>query len=174
MKFELDQAIALLERTPSVLKSLMSGLSEDWTHQNEGPGTWSPFDVLGHLVHGERTDWIPRVFIIMNDSDNKTFTPFDRYAQFEESRGKTLDDLLTEFGTLRKQNIEQLRGFGLLDSDFKRKGIHPELGEVTLAQVIATWVTHDLGHLAQISRVMAKQYKNEVGPWTAYISILSK
>lgn len=174
MNFDLNKSISVLENTPMVLKSLLSGLSEEWTHNNEGPETWSPFDVVGHLVHGERTDWIPRIFIIMNDSEEKTFTPFDRFAQFEESKGKTLEDLLNEFETLRDQNLQQLKSFGFTESELQRKGIHPELGEVTLSQVIATWVTHDLGHIAQISRVMAKQYKNEVGPWTAYISILSK
>ena len=174
MTFDLNKSISILENTPMVLKSLLSGLSEDWTHVNEGPETWSPFDVVGHLVHGEKTDWIPRIFIIMNDSEEKTFTPFDRFAQFEESKGKTLEDLLNEFEILRNQNLQQLKSFGFTGTVLKRKGIHPELGEVTLAQVIATWVTHDLGHIAQISRVMAKQYKNEVGPWTAYISILSQ
>jgi hypothetical protein len=174
MNFDLNKSISVLENTPMVLKSLLSGLSEEWTHNNEGPETWSPFDVVGHLVHGERTDWIPRIFIIMNDSEEKTFTPFDRFAQFEESKGKTLEDLLNEFETLRDQNLQQLKSFEFTESEFQRKGIHPELGEVTLSQVIATWVTHDLGHIAQINRVMAKQYKNEVGPWTAYISILSK
>jgi hypothetical protein len=172
MTFNLNKAISVLENTPILLKNMLSGLSEDWTHENEGPETWSPFDVLGHLVHGERTDWIPRTFIIMNDSDQKTFHPYDRFAQFEESKGKTLEDLLNEFEILRKQNLEQLKGFGLMESDYNREGIHPSLGPVTLANLLSAWVVHDLGHIAQISRVMSKQYKDEVGPWTRYMTIL--
>ncbi len=174
MLFDLNKSVSVLERTPRVLESLLGGLDTPWTHENEGPDTWSPFDIVGHLVHGEKTDWIPRILIILNDSDNKTFRPVDRFAQFEESKGKTMADLLEEFKSLRNQNLEQLKGFVLTEFELNSKGIHPELGEVTLQQVLATWVTHDLGHIAQISRVMAKQYKNEVGPWTAYISILSQ
>ncbi|MBT8262063.1 MAG: DinB family protein [Bacteroidia bacterium] len=172
MKFNLEQAIALLERTPSIVRTLLSGLPEASITKNEGPDTWSPYDVVGHLVHGERTDWIPRLFIIMNDSDQKTFEPYDRFAQFEESKGMTLDDLLQEFETLRKQNIEQLKDFGLTETEFKREGIHPSLGPVTLANLLSAWVVHDQGHIAQISRVLAKQYKDEVGPWTKYMTIL--
>jgi hypothetical protein len=174
MTFHFDKSISILEKTPSVLKSLLSGLQEDWTHHNEGPDTWSPFDVVGHLVHGERTDWIPRTFIIMNDSDQKTFHPYDRFTQFEENKGKTLEELLMEFEVLRKQNLEQLKGFGLTESDYTREGIHPSLGPVTLANLLSAWVVHDLGHIAQISRVMAKQYIDEVGPWTRYLTILKQ
>lgn len=172
MKFKLENAIELLERTPAVLKELLSGLSEDWIHQNEGGDSWSPYVVVGHLVHGERTDWIPRTFIIMNDSDQKTFHPYDRFAQFEESKGKTLDELLEEFESLRKANLEQLKGFGLMESDLNREGIHPSLGPVSLSNLLSAWVVHDQGHIAQISRVLAKQYKDEVGPWTKYMTIL--
>ncbi len=174
MTFHFDKSISILEKTPLVLKSLLSGLPDDWTQHNEGPDTWSPFDVVGHLVHGERTDWIPRIFIIMNDSDQKTFHPYDRFAQFEESKGKTLEALIMEFKQLRNQNLEQLKGFGLSESDYRREGVHPSLGPVTLANLLSAWVVHDLGHIAQISRVMAKQYKNEIGPWTAYLSIVSQ
>ena len=172
MKFDLQQSIALLERTPKVLKAMLSGLSDDWTQNNEGEDSWSPYDVVGHLVHGERTDWIPRTFIIMNEGDQKTFEPYDRFAQFEESKGKSLEQLLDEFESLRKANLEQLKGFGLTESDYQRQGIHPSLGPVTLSNLLSAWVVHDQGHIAQISRVMAKQYKNEVGPWTRYMTIL--
>ncbi|MCW5519014.1 DinB family protein [Aureitalea sp. L0-47] len=172
MKFNLQQSIELLERTPKVLNAMLSGLSEEWINNNEGNNTWSPYDVVGHLVHGERTDWIPRTFIIMNDSDQKTFTPYDRFAQFEESKGKSLEQLLDEFESLRKANLEQLRGFGLMDSDLRRQGIHPSLGPVTLRNLLSAWVVHDQGHIAQISRVLAKQYKEDVGPWNEYMTIL--
>lgn len=172
MTFDLNKSISVLENTPILLKNMLSELSKDWTHENEGPETWSPFDVVGHLVHGERTDWITRSFIIMNDSDQKTFQPYDRFAQFEESKGKTLEELLREFQVLRNQNLEQLKGFGLTESDYNREGIHPSLGPVTLANLLSAWVVHDLGHIAQISRVMAKQYKDEVGPWAQYMTIL--
>ncbi len=172
MTFKIDQAIDLLERTPEALKAMLSGLSNDWTRANEGGDSWSPFDVVGHLVHGERTDWIPRIFIIMNDSDQKTFHPYDRFAQFEESKGKSLEDLLEEFESLRRSNLEQLKGFNLTESDLQRSGIHPSLGPVTLLNLLSAWVVHDQGHIAQISRVLAKQYKDEVGPWTKYMTIL--
>jgi hypothetical protein len=172
MKFNIQQSIALLERTPKVLRAMLSGLSEEWTHGNEGDNTWTPYDVVGHLVHGERTDWIPRTFIIMNDSDQKTFAPYDRFAQFEESQGKSMEQLLDEFDSLRTANLEQLEGFGLMDSDMNRQGIHPSLGPVTLKNLLSAWVVHDQGHIAQISRVLAKQYKEEVGPWTRYMTIL--
>lgn len=174
MKFDLNHAISVLVKTPSTLERLLTGLPEEWTMANEGPETWSPYDVLGHLVHGERTDWIPRIMIIMNDSDQKTFAPFDRFAQFEESKGKTLAELLEEFAYLRDQNLHRLRGFELNEQDLNRQGIHPALGPVTLKQVIATWVAHDLGHIVQISRVLAKQYKAEVGPWTQYLRVLDE
>ncbi|KAA3625776.1 MAG: DinB family protein [Flavobacterium sp.] len=172
MNFKIEQAIALLERTPNVLKTLLSGLPDDWTHKNEGGNSWSPFDVVGHLVHGERTDWIPRTFIIMNDSDQKTFQPYDRFAQFEESKGKSIEDLLEEFESLRRSNLEQLKGFELTESDLQRSGIHPSLGPVSLQNLLSAWVVHDQGHIAQISRVLAKQYKDKVGPWTKYMTIL--
>lgn len=172
MKFKLEQSIGILERTPAILRSMLSGLPDEWTNSNEGEDSWSPFDVMGHLVHGERTDWIPRTFIIMNDSDQKTFAPYDRFAQFGESEGKSLADLLDEFESLRKSNLEQLKGFGITSSDYLREGIHPSLGPVTLSNLLSAWVVHDQGHIAQICRVLAKQYKDEVGPWTKYMTIL--
>ena len=172
MKFDLNHSISLLVKTPGILSRLLTGLPEEWVTANEGEDTWSPYDVVGHLVHGERTDWIPRIMIILNDSDQKTFTPFDRFAQFEESKGKSLEELLEEFAYLRDQNLHRLRDFQLDESDLAREGIHPSLGKVTLQQVIATWVAHDLGHIVQISRVMAKQYKDEIGPWTEYLSVM--
>lgn len=173
MKFELNKALPLLKRTPSVLRSLLNDLPEEWIHENEGKDTWTPFDVIGHLIHGEKTDWMVRSEIILGDGPDKVFEPFDRFAQFEDSKGKTLEELLTEFETLRNENLELLKSKQLSSDDLNLKGIHPELGVVTLAQLLSAWVVHDLGHIAQISRVMAKQYKNEVGPWPKYLTILN-
>lgn len=174
MTFSLDRSIEILEQTPKTLRQFLSGLSEDWTAANEGPDTWSPYDVVGHLIHGEHTDWIQRLDIILGESESKTFESFDRFAQFENSKGKTLAELLDEFEGLRHKNLLYLRSLNLSEDQFNLKGVHPELGEVNLEQLLATWVTHDLGHIAQIARTMAKQYKNQVGPWQAYISILHK
>lgn len=173
MKFDLKQAIEILERTPLVLKGLLGGLSEAWTDQNEGPHTWSPYEVLGHLIHGEKTDWIIRTRIILSPSDNKCFEPFDRFAQLEETTTPSMADLLNEFAVLRTQNLLELNALKLTPDDLKKVGIHPAFGEVTLEQLIATWAVHDLSHLAQISRVMAKQYKEAVGPWVEYLGILN-
>lgn len=172
MNFTIEKSLEILERTPSVLTSLLSGLSDDWVMNNEGGDSWSPYDVLGHLVHGERTDWIPRMKLILEKGTSQPFTPFDRFAQFEESKGKTLSMLLEEFTRLRQENLRNLES-NLLDEDaLSKEGIHPALGVVTLRQLLACWTVHDLGHIAQISRVMAKQYSLEVGPWTAYLGIL--
>lgn len=171
MDFSLAYSLQVLERTPDVLEALLRDLDESWTSSNEGPDTWSPYDVIGHLIHGERTDWIPRMMIILRDGDTR-FVPFDRFAQFEESRGKSLATLLDEFKSLRRSNLELLRSVALTDQHLTMTGIHPEFGEVTLAQLLSTWVVHDLAHLAQISRVMAKQYMNAVGPWKQYITLL--
>ncbi len=172
MKFDVGKALEILERTPVVLDSMLQGISEDWTSVNEGGDTWSVFDILGHLIHGEKTDWIPRAEIILSENRDKTFRPFDRFAQFEDSRGKSLAQLLEEFKTLRESNVEKLRSKNLTDETLHEKGIHPAFGQVTLSQLLSTWVVHDLNHIAQIARVMAKQYKDEVGPWTAYLRIL--
>ena len=172
MKFDLEKSIELLERTPFVLESLLNGLSDDWTANNEGPETWSPYDVIGHLIHGEKTDWIARLEICLSSGPNKTFAKFDRFAQFDESKGKTLDDLLTEFKVVRAHNLALLRSMGLTQADYNKTAIHPTFGEVKLSQLLSTWVAHDMDHIFQISRVMAKQYKDEVGPWVEYLKIL--
>lgn len=174
MEYNVDKALEILKRTPKILKVYLENLSDEWIFCDEGENTWSAFDVVGHLIHGEKTDWIPRLKIVLNDSESKTFEPYDRFAQFEESKGKTLKQLLEEFSILRNQNLSFLKSLHISKEDFTKKAIHPSLGEVTLKNLLATWVTHDLGHIAQISRVMAKQNKNEVGPWIAYISILNK
>ena len=172
MSFTLTKSLEILERTPLLLHHLLDGLSEVWTHTNEGDDTWSAYDVVGHLIHGEKTDWIPRMEIILAQKPNSEFEPFDRFAQFTASKGKTLAQLLAEFTALRTHNLSQLRSKNLSEKDFALIGKHPTLGSATLAQLIATWVVHDLNHLAQISRIMAKQYNNEVGPWYAYLGIL--
>jgi hypothetical protein len=172
MKFDFDKSIEILERTPFVIESMLNGLSDDWTTNNEGPDTWSPYDVVGHLIHGEKTDWIARLEIVLSDDPNNTFEKFDRFAQFDESRGKTLDDLLNEFKALRNRNVALLKSKRITSSDYAKTGIHPAFGEVTLAQLLSTWVAHDLDHIVQISRVMAKQFKSEVGPWVEYLKIL--
>ena len=172
MKFKLDDSIEILERTPSVITQMLTGLSEAWTSKNEGPETWSPYDIVGHLIHGEKTDWIPRMEIILSDRADKTFVPFDRFAQFEDSKGKSLQDLLLEFAELREMNLASLQLRNLKSEDLQKTGMHPELGPARLSELLASWVAHDLNHIAQISRVLAYQYKDEVGPWKAYMGIL--
>jgi hypothetical protein len=174
MKFELDHAIQLLRSTPDTLWVMLAGLPERWTSSNEAPDTWSPFDVVGHLIHGEKTDWIPRVRMILEHSEAKTFEPFDRFAQYEDSKGKSMSELLDEFADRRAENLEELDALTLTEEDLDRTGQHPEFGEVTLRQLLATWVVHDLGHIAQVSRVMSKQYKDEVGPWSAYLRVINE
>ena len=173
IKFSLDAAKQILSRTPEILNLWLSDLPEKWIRNNEGPETWSPFDIVGHLLHGEKTDWIARVKIILNQSGNRKFIPFNRFAQFEESTGKNLHDLLSEFSAARKANLEYLNSISFDDQSFLLRGIHPHFGEVTLKELLSTWVVHDLAHLNQITRVMAKQYKTEVGPWTEYFRILN-
>lgn len=172
MHFDLEKSIEILERTPDVLNVLLRGIADDWVLSNEGGETWSAYDVVGHLIHGERTDWIARMEIILSDQPNKTFARFDRFAQFEESKGKPLSQLLDEFSKVRTENIELLRSKKLTRNDLNKVGTHPSFGEVTLEQLLATWVAHDLNHIAQVSRVMAKQYKEAVGPWIEYLRIL--
>ncbi|MGH9769969.1 MAG: DinB family protein [Blastocatellia bacterium] len=172
MEFDLEKAAAALSRTPATLKALLEDLPRDWTESNEGPETWSPYDVVGHLIHGERVDWIQRAKIILEHGEARPFDPFDRFAQFEESKGKTLEELLDEFAALRERNLATLGKMKIGADDFEKTGQHPALGRVTLKELLATWVTHDLDHIAQIARTMAKQYTTEVGPWQAYISIL--
>jgi uncharacterized damage-inducible protein DinB len=172
--FDLHTGMEILRRTPGAVRAWLAGLPEDWVRKNEGPETWSPFDVVGHLAHGERTDWIPRAEQILAGEGGKPFPPFDRFAQLEESVGKSLGDLLDEFEALRAENLEKLEGFQLTEEDLGRTGTHPEFGTVTLRQLLATWVTHDLTHMAQIARVMASQHREEVGPWKAYLSVLQR
>jgi hypothetical protein len=172
MEFDLDKSIQVLERTPTILKDLLSGLPDDWVVNNEGDDTWSPYDIIGHLIQGEKCDWMTRLEIILNEGDNKNFVPFDRFAQFKESEGKSLLQLLDEFDSLRKTNLLKLNTLRNRMSDFNLKGIHPELGEVTMAELLATWTVHDLTHISQISRVMAKQYKKAIGPWIKYFRVL--
>jgi len=177
MKFSIEKSIEILERTPTVLKELLNGVSDDWSMQNEGmkgdEQTWSAYDVMGHLIHGESTDWMQRMEIILSEGENKNFESFDRFAQFEESKGKSLKDLLGEFMIWRIRNLEILKSKNLTEKDLDKKGIHPKFGEVTLRQLLATWTVHDLNHLAQISRIMAYQYKDDVGPWKEYLRILN-
>ena len=174
MLFNIDESLEILERTPLVLITLLNNLDEKWTSNNEGENTWSPYDVIGHLIHGEKTDWIPRMMIILGEDDNKNFVPFERFAQFEESRGKSLAELLEEFKKRRRESLTKLKSIILNEELLEKRGIHPEFGEVTLKQLLATWVVHDLAHLCQITRVMGKQYGQEIGPWVKYFSIFNK
>ena len=171
MKFSIEKSLEILERTPVVIKKMLDGLNDEWIYANEGDNTWSAFDVMGHLIEGEKSDWIPRMQIILSDSPEKKFEPFDRFKQFEESKGKNISQLIAEFKRLRQKNIKILKDAKIDKAALARKGIHPGLGEVTLQQLLATWVTHDLAHLLQISRVMVKQYREEIGPWEAYFSV---
>jgi uncharacterized damage-inducible protein DinB len=174
MEFQLDQATEVLSRTPSALNSLLRGLPSDWVRSNEGPDTWSPFDVVGHLIHGEETDWIPRARIILEKGEERPFEPFDRFAMLQKSKGKSLEELLDTFGRLRQENLARLRGLNLTPETLQKRGRHPELGTVTLAQLLATWVVHDWNHVGQIVRVLSKQFGSAVGPWRAYLSILTR
>ena len=174
MQFKLEEATQILRQTPSTLNTLLRPLSTPWTEHNEGPNTWSPFDVVGHLIHGEETDWIPRARIIVNDGESRAFEPFDRVAMFERSKGKSLAELLDTFSDLRAANLRELDQMKLSPAMLEMRGTHPELGTVTLSQLLASWVVHDLGHIGQVVRVMARQYREEVGPWSAYLSILGK
>lgn len=174
MSFDLSKNIEIIERTPRVLNTMLSGVSDYWVRQEEAPGKWSVYDVIGHFIHGEKTDWVPRMEIILGDTQDKTFTPFDRFAQFENSKGKSFEELLKEFDALRKKNVALLKSKNLSQEDFFKEGIHPEFGTVTLAQLLSTWAVHDLAHLAQITRIMAKQHKTNVGPWSNYIGLINK
>ena len=172
MGFNLEDTTALLSRTPSSLNALLRDIPESWTQGNEGPKTWCPFDVIGHLIQGERTDWMPRVRRILQHGESRAFDPFDRLAQERESQGKSLPELLDEFAQLRSENLHALGAMRLGPQDLDRRGRHPALGVVTLSQLLATWAIHDLTHLHQVSRVMAYQYREAVGPWIAYLGVL--
>jgi hypothetical protein len=173
MRFALDDAVALLSRTPATLDALLRGLPEGWTLGNEGAATWSPYDVMGHLIHGEETDWIPRVTIVLEHGESRTFERFNRDAQFESVSPPTLESRLDTFAALRRDNLRRLRDLKLTDADLDRTGRHPAFGVVTLRQLLATWVAHDLDHVMQISRVLGRQYAEEVGPWRAYLRVIS-
>ncbi|MGC4100651.1 DinB family protein [Ferruginibacter sp.] len=173
MKYTTAQAIQILERTPAVCTALLAGLSDDWVMQNEGPETFSPYDVIGHLIYGEQTDWVPRAKRILEFGNSKTFDKWDRFAQYELSKGKSLQQLLAEFAEERKKNMIWFKSLQLTETDLDKKGMHPVLGEVTLRNLLSTWVVHDLTHIAQITRVMAKQYRSEMGPWPEFFRILN-
>jgi DinB superfamily len=172
MEHNLSNTISLLTRTPAALNALLRDLPEAWTFSNEGENTWSAFDVVGHLIHGERTDWMPRARMILQFGETKPFEPFDRWGQERESEGKSLAQLLDEFARLRSEGLRELRAMNLRQEDLQRRGRHPALGIVTLSQLLATWAAHDLTHLHQISRVMAHQYRDAVGPWSAFLGVL--
>jgi hypothetical protein len=172
MEHNLEHTIALLSRTPPTLNALLRDMPEEWTLRNEGEKTWSPYNIVGHLIHGERTDWIPRAKRILESGESRAFDPFDRWAQEEESRGKSLAQLLDEFAALRETNVIELRKLNLQPADFERRGRHPALGMVTMSELLATWAAHDLTHLHQISRVMASQYREAVGPWSAFLGVM--
>jgi uncharacterized damage-inducible protein DinB len=174
MEFQLDRAQEILKRTPATLKALLGGLSDEWVTSNEGAESWSPFDIVGHLIHGEETDWIPRARMILEYGESRAFEPFDRFAMFEKSKGKTLSELLDTFERLRRESLRELDEMNLTPEMLSKPGLHPELGLVTLGQLLSTWVVHDLGHTGQIVRVMAKQYVDAVGVWQAYLPILSR
>ncbi len=174
MEFRFEDGLPILRRTPTTLRALLEGLPETWTRATEGPKTWSPFDVVGHLIHGERTDWLPRVEHLLKHGDAVAFPPFDREAMFEQSRGRTLAELLDEFASLRAASLQRLEILGLTEADFARRGRHPEFGVVTLGQHLATWVAHDLSHIAQVVRVMGRQYSEAVGPWGTYLPMLKR
>ncbi len=173
MEFSLDLSIDVLRRSPATLEALLKGVDEAWARGTEGPDTFSPFDVVGHLIDGEETDWIPRARIILAQGPDRRFTPYDRFRHRTRDAGRTLESLLAEFAKLRAANLDLLRSWQLTGEKLDLQGEHPALGPVTLRQLLATWVAHDLEHLAQIARVMAKQYRSEVGPWVAYLPVLT-
>jgi len=170
--FDIAGGLPILARTPRVLASLLADVPPQWTITNNGPGTWSAYDVVGHLIHGERTDWIPRARRILEKGTSVPFDTFDRNAQFRDSGGKSFRELLAEFEGLRGANLRELEALHLTTSDMSREGMHPELGAVTLGQLLATWVAHDLNHIGQVVEVMSRQYREAVGPWRAYLDIL--
>jgi hypothetical protein len=177
MEFRMAEAIAVLTRTPATVSALLRGLPDAWVRCNEGRSkdgqdTWSALDIVGHLIVGERTDWMPRVRILLENGEARPFDPFDRFAQLRESRDKSLEQLLDDFARLRKENLAALQALNLQPEDFTRRGRHPALGVVTLSELLATWAVHDLTHVHQLSRVMAYQYRDVVGPWSAYLGVL--
>lgn len=173
MQFKLKEAKEILTRTPSMLEVMLSGLSEDWIRCNEGEGTWSPFDVIGHLVDGERKDWMERIRIISLQEGDRQFEPFDRFEHLTRNKNRSLNELLKEFTSLRKRNLEELDLLIHSEVDMDSTGIHPAFGEVTMHQLLSTWAVHDLNHISQITRVMAKRYQEDVGPWKEYLRVLN-
>jgi hypothetical protein len=171
-QFNLAETVAVLTRTPSTVDALLRGMPDIWARSHEGQDSWSAYDIVGHLIFGERTDWIPRARILLEKGESRAFDPFDRLAQFKESQGKSLEQLLDEFARLRKESLAVLETLNLQPEDFQRRGRHPELGVVTLSQLLAAWAVHDLTHVHQLSRVMAYQYRDAVGPWSAYLGVL--
>jgi DinB superfamily len=172
MKFSVEKSIEILERTPFTLFEMLNGLSPEWTSVNEGGETWAVYDVIGHLIHGDEVDWMARTKIIFNNNGDKKLQSFDRFAQFKSSKGKSLAQLLEEFKDIRNVNIAKLKNLNIIEKDFEKTGTHPVLGTVKLSQLLSTWVAHDLDHIHQIARIMAKQYQQEVGPWIVYLKIL--
>jgi hypothetical protein len=173
MEFNLGRSMDLLRRTPATLEVLLEDIDPAWERGTEGPDTFSPFDVVGHLIDGEETDWIPRARIILAQGENRRFEPYDRFRHRKRNAGRTLASLLAEFGKLRAANLELLRSWNLSEAQLDLEGEHPTFGPVTLRQLLAAWVVHDLGHLAQVARVLAKQYRSEVGPWAVYERVLT-
>lgn len=169
-----DEAIEILSRTPAVLRALLHDVSDAWARSSAGADTWSPYDVVGHLIHGEETDWLPRARIILRDGESRPFEPFDRFAQFERFKDQSSEQLLDTFARLRQQGLDTLVRMGITADQWEQRGTHPELGPVTLRQLLATWAVHDLNHIGQIVEVMAKQYVEAVGAWKAYLPILSR
>jgi hypothetical protein len=173
MRFELASSLDILRRTPATLRALLEGAGDGWARSNEGPDTFSPFDVVGHLIDGEETDWMPRARLILSRDPEATFTPYDRFRHYQRNRGRSLPSLLDELARLRAGNLEALAAWNLGDAELDLRAVHPSLGAVTLRQLLATWVAHNLGHVAQVARVMAKQYRDEVGPWVEYLPVLT-
>ncbi len=171
-EFNLNETIAMLERIPASVNALLRGLPNLWVRGNEGKDTWSPYDILGHLIFGEKTDWIPRVRMILEQGEARPFEPFDRFAQMKGNKNEPLEKLLDDFARLRKESLSALRALNLQPEDLGRRGRHPALGVVTLSELLAAWAVHDLTHLHQLSRVMAHQYRAAVGPWSAYMGVL--
>ncbi|MCY8345824.1 DinB family protein [Bacillus haynesii] len=173
MNFKLEEAIEILERTPQTLSQLLTGLSSEWINRNEGENTWSAFDVVGHLIEGEKNNWLPRIKMILTKGATEPFPPFDRFSQLNQNDGKTMEQLLNEFADIRRANLEILRQIINPKTNFEQTGVHPEFGIVKLREQISTWVAHDLTHISQIARVLAKRYQDDVGPWKAYLRILA-
>jgi hypothetical protein len=167
-----DECLAILTRTPTVMNALLRNLPDAWTTATEGAGTWSPYDVIGHLIHGEQSDWMVRIRIVLEEGPDRVFDPFDREAQFRDSAGKSLVDLLDQFAALRADNIDRLRALNLTEGQLAAVGTHPVLGTVAAREILATWTAHDLAHLVQVNRVMAKRYRQDVGPFATFLSVM--